>query len=141
MSINHELNDNWDLEASYTYVRVRNDNNDGAGFVRDVNYAPNAYRFGVRYHDEKWNADLMMRAASGGDTQRLNSNYQKAFIDSCYVTFDMAASYKATKDWTIFAKGYNLFNKAYAERAGVTSGRYDYPAQSRRFIVGAEYSF
>lgn len=134
LSINHELNDNWDLEASYTYVRVRNDNNDGNGFVRDLNYAPNAYRFGVRYHDEKWNADLMMRAASGADTT-------KAFIDSSYVTMDMAASYKATKSWTIFAKGYNLFNKAYAECAGVKGGRYDYPAQSRRFIVGAEYSF
>lgn len=141
LSINHELNDNWDLEASYTYVRVRNDNNDGAGFVRDVNYAPNTYRLGVRYHDEKWNADLTMRAGSGADTQRLNADHKNAFIDSCYVTFDMAASYKATKDWTIFAKGYNLFNKAYAEHAGVTGGRYDYPAQSRRFIVGAEYSF
>lgn len=134
LSVTHELNNNWDLEASYTYVRVRNDNNDGAGFVRDLNYAPNAYRLGVRYHDEKWTADLMMRAASGADTT-------KAYIDSSYVTFDMAASYKATKDWTIFAKGYNLFNKAYAEHAGVTGGRYDYPAQSRRFIVGAEYSF
>ncbi len=134
LSINHELNDNWDLEASYTYVRVRNDNNDGAGFVRDLNYAPNTYRLGVRYHDEKWTADLMMRAASGADTT-------KAYIDSSYVTFDMAASYKATKDWTIFAKGYNLINKAYAEHAGVTGGRYDYPAQSRRFIIGAEYSF
>lgn len=141
LSVNHQLNDNWDLEASYTYVRVRNDNNDGAGFVRDVNYAPNTYRLGVAYHDEKWNANLTMRAANGADTQRLNSNYQNAFIDSCYVTIDMAASYKATKDWTIFAKGYNLFNKAYAERAGVTLNRYDYPAQSRRFIVGAEYSF
>lgn len=133
LSINHELNDNWDLEASYTYVRVRNDKYN-TGFVRDLNYAPNAYRLGVRYHDEKWNADLMMRAASGADTT-------KAYIDSSYVTFDMAASYKATKDWTIFAKGYNLFNKAYAERAGATNYRYDYPAQSRRFIVGAEYSF
>ena len=133
LSINHELNDNWDLEASYTYVRVRNDEYN-TGFVRDLNYAPNAYRLGVRYHDEKWNADLMMRAASGADTT-------KAYIDSSYVTFDMAASYKATKYWTIFAKGYNLFNKAYAEHAGVTGGRYDYPAQSRRFIVGAEYSF
>ena len=82
-----------------------------------------------------------MRAGSGADTQRLNADHKNAFIDSCYVTFDMAASYKATKDWTIFAKGYNLFNKAYAEHAGVTGGRYDYPAQSRRFIVGAEYSF
>ena len=53
----------------------------------------------------------------------------------------MATSYKATKDWTVFAKGYNLFNKAYAERASVNGGHYEYPAQSRRFIVGAEYSF
>ena len=133
LSINHELNDNWDLEASYTYVRVRNDKYN-TGFVRDLNYAPNAYRLGVRYHDEKWTADLMMRAASGADTT-------KAYIDSSYVTFDMAASYKATKDWTIFAKGYNLTNKAYAESAGTYLGAYSYPAQSRRFIVGAEYSF
>ncbi|MDY2637227.1 MAG: TonB-dependent receptor [Phascolarctobacterium sp.] len=133
ISVTHELNDNWDLEASYTYVRVRNDKNDGNGFVRDANYAPNAYRVGVRYHDEKWNANLMMRAASGADN--------KAFIDSSYVTFDMLASYKATKAWTVFAKGYNLFNKAYTERAGIIGNTYDYPAQSRRFIVGAEYSF
>lgn len=134
LSIAHELNDNWDLEASYTYVRVRNNENNGLGFVRDLNYAPNTYRLGVRYHDEKWTADLMMRAASGADTT-------KAYIDSSYVTFDMAASYKATKDWTIFAKGYNLTNKAYAESAGTYLGAYRYPAQSRRFIVGAEYSF
>lgn len=142
LSVTHELNNNWDLEASYTYVRVRNDNNDGAGFVRDVNYAPNTYRLGVRYHDEKWTADLMMRAASGADTQRINTgSWNPSYIDSCYVTFDMAASYKATKDWTIFAKGYNLTNKAYAESAGTYLGAYSYPAQSRRFIIGAEYSF
>ena len=142
LSVTHELNNNWDLEASYTYVRVRNDNNDGNGFVRDLNYAPNAYRLGVRYHDEKWTADLMMRAASGADTQRINTgSWNPSYIDSCYVTFDMAASYKATKDWTIFAKGYNLTNKAYAESAGTYLGAYSYPAQSRRFIIGAEYSF
>lgn len=133
LSVTHELNDNWDLEASYTYVFVRNDKNDGNGFVRDSNYAPNVYRAGVSYHDDKWNANLIMRAASGGD--------KKSFIESSYITFDMAASYKATTAWTIFAKGYNLFNKAYTERAGIYNGRYDYPAQSRRFIVGAEYSF
>lgn len=133
LSVTHELNNNWDLEASYTYVRVRNDKNDGNGFVRDANHAPNAYRIGVRYHDEKWNTNLMMRAASGGD--------KKSFIDSSYITLDMVAAYKATNAWTIFAKGYNLFNKAYTERAGIFGNSYDYPAQSRRFIVGAEYSF
>ena len=136
LSVNHEINDNWDVNASYTYVRVRNDNNDGRGFVRDTNYVPNIYRLGVRYHDEKWSADMSMRAGSGAD--------KNSFIESSYVTLDMAVNYKATKDWTVFAKGYNLTNEAYTEMAntyGTASGTYDYPAQSRRFIVGAEYSF
>ena len=46
-----------------------------------------------------------------------------------------------TEDLNFYAKGYNLFNEAYAEFAGVTNGSYDRPAQSRRFIVGAEYKF
>lgn len=145
LSINHQLNDNWDLEASYSYVRVRNDYNNGQGFARDINYIPNTYRLGVRYHDEKWNANLTMRAANGADTRGKIDGYSGAYvqkyIDSSYITVDMAVSYKATNAWTVFAKGYNLLNRAYAEQAGATNYRYDYPAQSRRFIVGAEYSF
>lgn len=142
LSINHELNDNWDLEASYSYVRVRNDNNDGKGYVRDVNYVPNIYRFGVRYHNDLWNADLFLRAGSGADTNRINSgSYSESYVDSNYVTLDASVSYKATKDLSFYAKGYNLFNKAYAESAGVSGASYKYPAQSRRFIIGAEYSF
>ncbi len=91
---------------------------------------PNTYRFGVRYHDEKWNAELTVRAAIGGDTYRFNSSYYNAYVDNCFVTIDLATSYKATKDWTIFAKGYNLTNKAYAESANVLGGSYLYPAQS-----------
>ena len=133
LSISHELNDNWNLEASYTYVRVRNDNNDGKGYVRDNNYIPNMYRFGVRYHDDLWNADLFLRGGSGAD--------KSAYVDSKYMTLDMSVAYKATKDLSFYAKGYNLFNKAYAESAGVNGGTYSYPAQGRRFIIGAEYTF
>lgn len=132
ISIDHELNDNWDLTASYTYVRVRNNNNN-SGFVRDVNYVPNVYRLGVRYHDLKWNADLTMRAGSGAD--------HASFVDSSYLTMDMAVTYKADANWSIFAKGYNLTNEAYADCGGVDKGSYNYPAQARRFMVGAEYSF
>ena len=132
ISIDHELNDNWDLTASYTYVRVRNNNNN-SGFVRDVNYVPNVYRLGVRYHDLKWNADLTMRAGSGAD--------HASFVDSSYLTMDMAVTYKADANWSIFAKGYNLTNEAYADCGGVDKGNYNYPAQARRFMVGAEYSF
>lgn len=133
LSISHELNDNWNLEASYTYVRVRNDNNDGSGYVRDNNYIPNMYRFGVRYHDDLWNADLFLRGGSGAD--------KSAYVDSKYMTLDMSVAYKATKDLSFYAKGYNLFNKAYAESAGIDGGTYKYPAQGRRFIIGAEYTF
>lgn len=132
ISIDHELNDNWDLTASYTYVRVRNNNNN-SGFVRDAEYVPNVYRLGVRYHDLKWNADLTLRAGSGAD--------HASFVDSSYLTMDMAVTYKADANWSIFAKGYNLTNEAYTESAGVYNGSYNYPAQARRFMVGAEYSF
>lgn len=134
LSVNHELNDNFDVEASYTYVRVKNNEN-GAGFVRDANAIPNTYRLGLRYHDVKWNADLFLRAGSGAETN------QYSYIESSFVTVDMAVSYKATEDLTIFAKGYNLLNEAYAEHGGVTGNTYKYPAQARRFIAGVEYSF
>ncbi len=133
LSINHEINDNWDVEASYSYVRVRNDNNDGLGYVRDKNYVPNIYRAGVRYHNDLWNADLFMRAGSGADS--------RAYDETNYVTFDAAVSYKATKALSFYAKGYNLLNRAYSEYAGLSTDYYYYPAQGRRFIVGAEYTF
>lgn len=132
LSVAHELNDNWDLEASYTYIRVKN-NEHGSGYVRDANYIPNMYRFGVRYHDDLWNADLFLRGGSSAD--------KSAYVDSKYMTLDMSVAYKATKDLSFYAKGYNLFNKAYAESAGVNGGTYTYPAQGRRFIIGAEYTF
>lgn len=132
LSVGHELNDNWDLEASYTYIRVKNNDN-GSGYIRDANYIPNMYRFGVRYHDDLWNADLFLRGGSGAD--------KSAYVDSKYMTLDMSVAYKATKDLSFYAKGYNLFNKAYAESAGVNGGTYTYPAQGRRFIIGAEYTF
>lgn len=143
LSISHELNDNLDVEASYTYVRIKNNYN-GYGFERDVNVIPNTYRLGLRYHDVKWNADLFLRAGSGADT-RMTGAYQGdkyyAYKDSSFVTVDMAVSYKANDAVTIFAKGYNLFNEAYAEHGGATNGSYKYPAQARRFIAGVEYSF
>lgn len=144
ISVNHELNDNWDLEASYTHVRVRNDNNDGNGYVRDTSYLPNMYRFGVRYHDDLWNADLFLRGGSGADTGVFKNSYgydAQNYLDSSFITLDASVSYKATKDLSFYAKGYNLFNTAYAESAGVSSATYKYPAQGRRFIIGAEYTF
>ena len=76
-----------------------------------------------------------MRSGSGAETS--NNKY----VDSKYVTVDLTVSYNATRDLMFYAKGYNLFNEAYADCSGVSNGSYIYPAQSRRFIVGAEYKF
>ncbi|MBQ7882982.1 MAG: TonB-dependent receptor [Phascolarctobacterium sp.] len=138
LTLNHELNGNVDIIASYTYLKVEND--EGIGYVRDWNYMPNTYRMGVHYNDGKWDSNIWLRAGSGGATHVYN--YSQSYVDSSYWTVDMAITYKATKDLSFYAKGYNLFNEAYADYAGVnSSGSYKYPAQSRRFIVGAEYKF
>lgn len=146
LSINHKLNENWDLEASYSYVRVRNDYNDGAGYVRDGSYVPNMYRFGVRFHNNKWNVNAFLRGGSGADTSKYITKYGSEairYLDSSYITMDMSVNYKATDNLSFYAKGYNLFNKAYAETSGVdiASGTYTYPAQGCHFIIGAEFSF
>ena len=146
LTLSHSLNDNLNLTASYTYIRVKNNENN-SGFVRDSHYHPNTYRLGISYQEGKWNANAWLRYGSGCDTSTNSVDYgygpivKSDYLDSNYLTIDVAVTYKATKDLSFYAKGYNLFNEAYAEQAGATNGSYDYPAQSRRFIVGAEYKF
>ncbi len=143
LSVSHKLNDNWDLEASYSYVRVRNDTNDGQGYVRDANYIPNMYRLGARFHTDRWSVSAFLRGGSGADTSvyMKNGYSTQAYVDSSYITLDLSANYKATKNLSFYAKGYNLLNKAYAENAGVSNGTYTYPAEGCHFLIGAEYTF
>ena len=53
----------------------------------------------------------------------------------------MAVTYKASDNLSIYAKAYNLTNEAYTDYVGTLDGSYTSPAQSRRFIIGAEYKF
>ena len=143
INIKHNINDKLSADFSYTYIQVKNNLND-SGFVKDWNYIPNTYRAGINYKDGKWNANLWLRAGTGGATHTWLDRYMNkrvSYIDSSYITLDIALTYSATKNLSFYAKGYNLFNEAYAEFAGTTNGSYNYPAQSRRFIVGAEYKF
>lgn len=142
-TVNHKFNDNLSSNFSYTYLNVKNNLNDN-GYIKDWNYIPNTYRVGLNYNDGKWDTNLWLRAGTGGATHTWIDKYgsnKVSYLDSSYVTVDFAVTYKATKDLSFYAKGYNLFNEAYAEFAGTSNGSYNYPAQSRRFIVGAEYKF
>lgn len=133
LSVTHHLNKLWDIDAAYTYVKVNTDKKDGNGYVRDLNYAPNYFQAGVRYHDTKWNVSLRGRGGSGLS--------QSKYGEHNYFTLDLAARYKFTNNWTGFANIYNLNNAAYAEYAGVVNGQDKYPMPGRRIIVGAEYTF
>ena len=130
LTVTHKLNKLWDVDASYTYMRVTGKS---TGYVRDNNYAPNYYQAGVRYHDTKWNLDLRARAANGLSKNNYGENR--------YLTMDFIARYKFDHNWTGFANFYNLNNAAYAEQGGVVNGQDNYPMPGRRIIVGAEYSF
>lgn len=133
LSVEHHLNKLWDIDAAYTYVKVNTDKQDGNGYVRDLNYAPNYFQTGVRYHDTKWNVSLTGRGGSGLSGEKYGEHN--------YFTLDLAARYKFTHNWTGFANFYNLNNAAYAEQGGVMNGQDNYPMPGRRIIVGAEYSF
>ena len=138
-SLKHELNDNVSVNASYTYLRVE-DHKDG-GYVRDWNYSPNTYRVGVNYKDGKWDSNVWLRAVSGCENNMTDAMGRRKYLDDSYITVDMAVTYKASDDFSIYAKAYNLFNEAYTDYVYATNGSYDSPAQSRRFIIGAEYKF
>lgn len=133
LSVEHHLNKLWDIDAAYTYVKVNTDKQDGNGYVRDLNYAPNYFQAGVRYHDTKWNVSLTGRGGSGLSGEKYGEHN--------YFTLDLAARYKFTHNWTGFANFYNLNNAAYAEYSGVFNNQDIYPMPGRRIIVGAEYSF
>jgi vitamin B12 transporter len=131
LSMTHHLNKLWDIDAAYTYVRVVGTQTD---YTRDLNYAPNYFQAGVRYHDTKWNVSLRGRGGSG-------LAQGKYYGEHNYFTLDLAARYKFTNNWTGFANIYNLNNAAYAEYAGAVNGQDNYPMPGRRIIVGAEYTF
>lgn len=140
LSYKHDINDNWSLNASYTYVKVENKNAaiGSDSFARDYNILPNQYKLGVSYNNAKWNVDLYGRGASGGA--------KATYVDSKYLTMDLSVNYKVKDNWKLYAKGYNLTNVAYAEMAGTYTtaaghNAYTYPAAGRTFLIGTELTF
>jgi len=99
----------------------------------------------LNYKDGKWDSNVWLRCASGCDTTVStysgDSNRYARYVDNNFITVDMAITYKASKDFSVYAKAYNIFNEAYTDSVNATNGSYNSPAQSRRFIIGAEYTF
>ena len=133
LSLQHKFSPKWQGYASYSYVKVDDAYDaDMPGTILPL--LPNQYRLGATYTLAKWNLDLTARLASGGS----KNNY----VDSSYYTFDLASKYVFSKDWQMFAKIYNLLDKAYVEKGGLTStGEAAYPMPGRCFFTGLQYTF
>ena len=135
---NHNFDEHWSANASYSYVKVENQNA-GGSYLRDLNQMPNQYKVGIAYTGEKWTGDLAARGGSG----LASSNYAVPN----YLTLDFNLAYKPQKNWKIFTKVYNLTNASFAEHGGVSAymgtgyNINTYPATGRRFLVGTEITF
>ncbi|HIU64895.1 MAG TPA: TonB-dependent receptor [Candidatus Avacidaminococcus intestinavium] len=136
-SISHELNEHFTIDASYTYLAIK-EKKDNAGYAKDVKNQPNIYRLGLNYQKEKWNANLTAKAVTGLDKTMYTSND--------FVTLDLGVQYKMNKAAKVFMQINNITNADYQEYGELYNkephkGLSRYPMPSRNFIVGMEYTF
>ncbi len=130
ISVTQPLAEHWDLTAGYAYLRSEENDKSGSGYRPDIdNSNPNAYRLGVLYHNNAWNVNVLLRGATGRSLD--------AFTSRQYWVTDVAASYQMNPDVKVYAKVYNLTNRAYEtmylfDRVGTQ------PMASRQFVFGVE---
>lgn len=133
LAVIHPLSQHLDLTAGYSYLQTKEDNKDGRGYQLDLtNSSPNAYRLGLLYHKDAWDISVMGRGASGRSLQNFTSDH--------YWVMDVAASYKIKPDLKVYAKAYNLTNRAYETTYIKYWGVGSQPMTSRQIVVGVEGS-
>ena len=143
LSIDHNFDDNWSLDASYTYLQVKQNYDNGNGYLINGGAKPNVYRAGVKYKNKELIVNLTAHAATGQMASYMGKWVEtKAFADNAYFTWDLGAQYKINKNAKAFAQFNNINNVAYQEYSGLYGdGSVKYPMASRNFVVGMEYTF
>ena len=148
LRINHPLSDQWDVVLGYSYLRVKQDRQDGLGEQYDItNSNPNYYQLGFNYHQDDWNINIMGRGATGRNSTRGMWSAdgfgnpvivpENAFSSKQYWVLDLSASYQVTKDIKAYAKVFNLTNRAY-ETTYLWSTVGSQPMSARQFVIGVE---
>ena len=120
-----KVNDKWDYEAGYSYIRTKVDKGEGLAFDTTYNQ-PNGYHAGVHYHNGKWQANADMTAGTGR-----NDTYYR---NNSYVVWNVGASYSPDAATTVYAKVNNLNDEAY-------DLYHNYPSAGRNWQVGVKRKF
>lgn len=120
-----KVNDKWDYEGGYSYIRTKVDK--GAGLTFDTTYnQPNGYHAGIHYHSGKWQVGADMTAGTGR-----NDTYYR---NNSYVVWNVSASYSPDAATTMYVKVNNLNDEAY-------DLYHNYPAAGRNWQVGVKKKF
>ena len=120
-----KVNDKWDYEGGYSYIRTKVDK--GAGLTFDTTYnQPNGYHAGIHYHSGKWQSGADMTAGTGR-----NDTYYR---NNSYVVWNVSASYSPDAATTMYVKVNNLNDEAY-------DLYHNYPAAGRNWQVGVKKKF
>ncbi len=133
LNLSRQISPQWNVGVGYTYNKTKIKDVGYSDYVADpYNSQPNGYRLNVQYDQDKWDASLTLRSATGRNKEE--------FTSKSYVTLDLMANYKITSDTHVYLKGYNLTNKAYelspANGLGVAGS---YPMPGRNFYLGVEH--
>lgn len=133
LNLTHQFSPQWSASAGYSFIKVENKDEGQTGYADDLtNSQPNGYRLNVQYNQDKWDAGLTLRSATGRSLEQ--------FTSRSFVTLDMVANYQLQPDTRIYFKGYNLTNRAYEVRGvgdWMTPGAY--PMAARSFYLGVEH--
>lgn len=133
LNLTRELSPQWTIGLGYTYAKTEIKDSASTSYESDTrNSQPNGYRLSVQYAQDKWDAGLTLRSATGRSLEEYTSR--------SYVTLDMIANYKINPDTRIYFKGYNLTNEAY--ELSPTNGFGSpgtYPMPARNFYLGIEH--
>ena len=133
LNLSRQLSPQWNLGVGYTYSKTQIKDVGATAYTGDLyNSQPNGYRFNVQYDQDKWDAGLTLRSATGRSLAQ--------FTSKSYVTLDLITNYKINSDTRVYLKGYNLTNQSYelssANGLGVAGA---YPMPGRNFYLGIEH--
>ncbi|SEP23204.1 TonB-dependent receptor plug domain-containing protein [Propionispora vibrioides] len=133
LSLTRELSPQWTVGLGYTYNKTQVQDENGNYVNYTSNSQPNGYRLNVQYDQDKWDAGLTLRSATGRSLEE--------FTSKSYVTLDMLVNYKINPATRIYLKAYNLTNEAYELTSAGTlgNGPGSYPMPGRSFYLGVEH--
>jgi len=121
---------------------VKNDKNDGKGYVKDGNVPQAIWNLGANYTKGKY--DLQLRGRGIIDRPGNPSSANQIFFPrSTYWIWDTALNVKVNDNVKAFVKVNNIFDEYYAENSNVKYGGPEdwYPNPGRNYLFGVDYSF